>query len=143
MSKKLSPLEALEHIKTYARLDACNRCQYYKNGNCENHIGECMWKDEINIIETALKDCEMEHTLRIRLENANYELVRKQEKQDKILRIIKEKEVDVYFLKRMLIEWSSLYNTYGNDEKARKKYNEIHDKKLTKYEFDLLKEVLL
>ena len=58
MTKQLSPLEALDHIKTYARLDACKRCQYYQSGKCENNIGECIWKDELNIIETALKDYE-------------------------------------------------------------------------------------
>ena len=70
-----------------------------------------------------------------KLKNEHYDL-------KEILRIIKEKEVDIYFLKRMLIERSSLYNSYGNDEKARKNYNEIHDKKLTKQEFNLLKEWL-
>ena len=47
-------LEALDHIKTYSRLDVCRGCQYYKNGKCENNIGECMWKDDISIIEKDL-----------------------------------------------------------------------------------------
>ena len=70
--KQLSPIKALHHIRTYGRLEVCKRCQYYKNNICKNYIGECMWKDEIRIIEIAL----------IALE------------------IIKEKEVDIVELKR-------------------------------------------
>ena len=59
------------------------------------------WK-AYRIIENALKDYEMEHTLRIRLENINYELVREKqenEKKLKALEIIKNHKLLNYVLK--------------------------------------------
>ena len=49
-------------------------------------------KEDFDNIENALKDYEMEHTLRIRLENANYELVRKNQENEKKLEAIKDLE---------------------------------------------------
>lgn len=46
------------------------------------------WQKDYKLIETALKDYEMEHTLRIRLENINYELVREKQKNDKELKAL-------------------------------------------------------
>jgi len=75
MSKELTPLEAVEELKQ------------------NNKVGSHLFDDELlDIIEAALKDYEMEHTLRIRLENINYELVREKqvnEKKLKALEIIK------------------------------------------------------
>lgn len=88
---------------------------------------------EISIVATALKDYEMEHTLRIRLENANFELLREKqenEKKLKALEIIKKKEVNIFVL---------LHS--GN----LKIYNDIveDNRKLTQEKYDLLKKVLL
>lgn len=44
--------------------------------------------EKCDIIEKELKNGEMEHTLRVRLENINYELVRDKEKKDKTLDIL-------------------------------------------------------
>lgn len=87
---------------------------------------------EISIIATALKDYEMEHTLRIRLENAIYELVREKqenEKKLKALEIIKGKEVNVFLLLH---------------SRNLKIYNDIveDNRKLTQEKYDLLKEAL-
>ena len=49
-------------------------------------------KEDFDNIENALKDYEMEHALRIRLENANYELVRKNQENEKKLEAIKDLE---------------------------------------------------
>ena len=89
--------------------------------------------NDIKIIKKELKEYEMEHTLRIRLENINYELVREKqenEKKLKALEIIKIKKIDVYQL---------LENSINAEE-----YNHWYCyEKITKKEFDLLKEVLL
>ena len=64
-----------------------------------NLLAEGFWQDVLQdmlVIETALKEREMEHTLRIRLENINYDLVREKqenEKKLKALEIIKEYEL--------------------------------------------------
>ena len=82
------------------------------------------------IVETALKQGEMEHTLRNRLENVNYELVRDNQAYKKTLEIIKKKRVDVQLLK---------------DSKNLNDYNwcvHTKDRALTKEEYNLLKEML-
>ena len=115
MSKELTPLKALERLGLYELTDVKQFVKDYS-------------REEYKIIETALKQLEMEHTLRIRLENANYELVRKQEKQDEILKVIKEKKVDIL----LLISSGTLgfYNLH----------RPLGTKKLLGKEFDLLKE---
>lgn len=91
-------------------------------------------KEDLDIVFSALKDYEMEHTLRIRLEDINYELVRETQITEwklKALAIIKEKSVDVQLLK---------------DIKNVPNYNwcvHTKDRALTEEEFKLLKEVLL
>lgn len=60
------------------------------------------WKQDIAMIETALKNYEMEHALRIRLENINYELVREKEKNQKKLKaleIIREEPMFPVYVK--------------------------------------------
>ena len=87
---------------------------------------------EISIIATALKDYEMEHTLRIRLENAIYELLREKqenEKKLKALEIIKGKEVNVFVLLHSVN--LKIYNDIVED-----------NRKLTQEKYDLLKEAL-
>ena len=78
---------------------------------------------EIKRLEELEKEFEMEHTLRIRLENIVYE-------KSEVLRIIKEKRVNVNLLVRY---------------KTVKGYNDrmgCHQRHLTQAEFDLLKEWL-
>ena len=111
MSKELEALEKI--IDTY----------------CIDNIDK-----EISIIATALKDYEMEHTLRIRLENAIYELLREKqenEKKLKALEIIKEKGVNVGLLSRC-----SNAERYNKGMCYEPRY-------LTQEEYGLLKEVLL
>ena len=72
-------LEALERIKNHSSVSI----DYFYE-----HFGE-----DLDTIEKELKEYEMEHTLRVRLENINYELVReKQENENKLkaFEIIKE-----------------------------------------------------
>ena len=108
MNKELTPLEAAKELKDEVVAN------YYQDQN---------WFDErYEIIEKALKDYEMEHTLRVRLENINYELVREKQankKKLKALEIIKDKQWFDDFMK----------------EHLNRSY-------FTKEEFDLLKEVL-
>lgn len=120
-------------IKMSKELNALNKIAgitNYDGGKNLKALGNSH-KKEFSLLETALKDYEMEHTLRIRLENINYELVRekqKNEKELKALEIIKEKEVNV---KCIMSGWSlGKYNSY-----------QAHIS-LTQEEFDLLKEAL-
>ena len=78
-------------------------------------------ENELKRLEELQKEWEMEHTLRIRLENIVYE-------KSEVLRIIKEKRVDI----QLLI-----------DSKNLNEYNwcvHTKDRALTQQEFDLLKE---
>lgn len=118
MSKELSPSDAFIRIE--------HSSKRYKGR-----------KEDLDTIFTALKDYEMEHTLRIRLENINYELVREKQKNDKELKaleIIKEKQVDVYILlkTKSLDEYNEWYVGIQDDFIP-----------LTQEEYDLLKEILL
>lgn len=91
--------------------------------------------DELDIIEKALKDYEMERTLRIRLENINYYLVREKQENEKKLKalvIIKKKQVDVY--RFMTCKTLTTYNL---------NYIRLRKNELRKYEYNLLKEILL
>lgn len=47
-------------------------------------------KDSLDTIEKELKEGEMEHTLRVRLENINYELVREKQESEKKLKALNE-----------------------------------------------------
>ena len=118
MSKELTPLEAVKCLKEQFEICGIKNNPYLK------------------IIETALKDYEMEHTLRIRLENINYELVEEKqenEKKLKALEIIKEKRVDITFFDTY-IKW--------NWEKYQNRKLKCSEKELTKEEFDFLKEIM-
>ena len=95
-----------------------------------------MWHEDFATIETELKrleelekEWEMEHTLRIRLENITHE-------QSEILQIIKDKKVDVALLKGSCCyeQYCSLYITRWKDVK--------NIPLPTQAEFDLLKEWL-
>ena len=93
--------------------------------------------------ETALKEYEMEHTLRIRLENANYELVREKQENDKKLKaleIIKKKRLDVSFFMSRIEKNPEFYSTA---ESMNKSILKITTEPLTQEEFKLLKEILL
>ena len=121
MNKEITPLEALDKI-------------IYSYGYDKN----------IEIVSKALKDYEMEHTLRIRLENTNYELVREKQENDKkikALEIIDRKNVDINVLKNVikLDDNVEVYNDF-----MKKRYGvfiEDYEKHylLTKDEFDILK----
>ena len=108
-----------------------------KESEALNKIAYVYGYDEnIKIIETALKDYEMEHALRIRLENANYELVREKQKNQKKLKaleIIKNKQVDVRYLFqcKSLRQYNFIYEGTNQSELC-----------LTEEEYDLLKEML-
>lgn len=142
--KTISPLETY-YLLCRAYVDDLNRLEnkHIAKDYFYNRKYEVGFKDKetgkigyIADIETALKETEMEHTLRVRLENANYELVRKEqanEKQLKALEIIKNKRVNVDFLL---------------DCKTLEQYNysclqyELDRQCLTQEEYDLLKEVI-
>ena len=93
--------------------------------SCENHMGTIVYalqEDRFNLIEQALDEGE---------------------KTKEVLDIIIKKRVDINFLYRMLLEWGGLpYNTYGDDKKALKEYNECNEIKLTETEFNKIKECL-
>lgn len=96
----------------------------------------------IDDVEKALKDYEMEHTLRIRLENINYELVReKQENSKKLkaLEIIKDYQVDIALLLDCQCEEEYLNRVCNRYLAIQEK---LGYKRLGKEKFDLLKEVL-
>ena len=113
------------------------------------------WKQDVGYIENELKEYDMEHTLRIRLENINYELVREKQELEKAfvalskddekakkllsleieknraLEIIKNKGIDILALQHY--KNASQYNF-----SLRGKFSQLTEK-----EFNLLKEVLL
>ena len=74
MKNELTPLQALERLRPKTTYEP-----YYTR----NERRYCC-----DIIETALKDYEMEHTLRVRLENINYELVREKQENEKKLKAL-------------------------------------------------------
>ena len=116
MNKQLSLLEAFNLIK-------CNCNQNYPD-----------FKKQAKVVETVLERLE-EH------ENNCQELYYKEksEKQDEVLRIIKEKRVDVWLLQSVILN----NDKYENREFAL--YNELIEqerRQLTQAEFDLLKEWL-
>lgn len=111
MSKELKALEKLR--------------QNFKDGS---HLFD---NDLLDIIEKALKEYEMEYTLRIRLENANYELVREKQENDKKLKTL---EIIKKELMLEVKEDNGLYRliTYQSDNHL-----------IRKDQYELLKEVLL
>lgn len=106
----------------------CKKCPGWEECPARNG-DECVTAD----FQDLKKDLEMEHVLRVRLENINYELVREKQENDKKLKaveIIKEKEVNVFiFLHSGDLE---TYNDMVED-----------NRKLIQEEYELLKEVLL
>lgn len=115
----MNSLEALEKLK-------------------QNNIdGSHLFDGELlDIIETALKDYEMEHTLRIRLENINYDLVREKQENDKKLKALE-------IIKRCPTEITVLIDTYDDWEEYRNDFKKNERLIKTQTEFELLKEVLL
>lgn len=105
-------LEALERYGYH--------CNHYENGKEDYKTIET----ELKRLEELEKELEMEHTLRIRLENIVYE-------KSEVLRIIKEKYVDIHHL---LLHCNTV-EYYNKTIKGTKR-------KLTQAEFDLLKEML-
>ena len=101
-------------------------------------------KDDLDAVFTAIRNCETERSLRIRLENANYELVREKEENQKKLKafeIIKEKNVNV----AALMFWNTTYKYKG--KLSYQIYLDILEdcdlgEKLTQEEFDLLMKEL-
>ena len=89
-----------------------------------------LYCSNIKIIKTALKNYELEHALRIRLENINYELVREKEKNQKRLKafeIVVRKKVNM----QLLIESIDLDF-----------YNSHWFMRLCQEEYDIVKEAL-
>ena len=88
------------------------------------------------IVEKELKDYEMEHTLRIRLENINYELVREKQENEKKLKaldIIKK-----YNIRPSDLLYHTTYIAYLYNMTIITEGDEI----MSEEEYDLLKEVL-
>lgn len=122
-------------------LEATKRLKWGLDITQEERINLC------ECIEKELKSYEMEHALRIRLENINYKLVREKqenEKKFKALEIIKDKNVFVWgFIHRKDeikdFEWTyEYYKTHYGYFHSGYKFD-----LLTKKEYTLLKEVLL
>lgn len=59
-------------------LETLHRCSYL------------LRKNDLDTIEKELKEGEMEHNLRVRLENINYELVREKQESEKKLKALNE-----------------------------------------------------
>lgn len=82
---------------------------------------------DYDIIAQALKEYEMEHTLRVRLENINYELVREKQENEKKL--------------KALNEICALYGKWLGNEMSDFEFFTLLNEITTKY--DLSKEVSL
>ena len=142
-------------------LEAFDKVKKFKNDCCMFGSSDIEIDREIEIIETELKDYEMEHTLRIRLENINYELVRENaelkqmirnfneaigeptiitpsiEKKLKALKIIKDEfEID-FNDKKQTITLQSVEKPFTHIRFSLTREIKNKDK------YDLLKEVLL
>ena len=99
-------------------------------------------KDKLKRLEELEKEWEMEHTLRIRLENINYELVREKESNEKKLKaleIIKEYQVDVALLIDCQCEEEYLNRLCNRYLAIREK---LGYKRLGKEEYELLKDIV-
>lgn len=126
MSKELNDLQDLKSaFISHCRTLGCE----------DNYIKVCSSK--FNIIEAKLKNYELERALRIRFENANYELVRKKQDNKKkleALEIIKSKIASISFkyggIMGNVIELQIGYDTCYMHFNANDK------------NFDLLREVL-
>lgn len=106
----------------------------------------CPFKDLDS--DCPLKTFEMEHILRIRLENINYELVReKQDNKNKLtaFKIIKEKRVDIIAFIEDFVEGHDTYNEYyeNADEYHYYRKGDYETPLLTQNEFDSVKKELL
>lgn len=106
-------------------LKALEKLTNYKCSRMSEKI-ECK-----EIIEQELKEAEMEHTLRIRLENINHDLVEENKqlkKELEALEIIKKRKVNVNWLKNDLKDYNNTAALYGLP-------------RLTQEEYDLLKKI--
>lgn len=124
MSKELTPLEALDFIKTSP----------YRNWKGKVNTINFNFETEIKIIETALKRLETLEEDFMSLTETNMELVQEQarnQKKLKALEIINNKEVAVFFLNKSkdVNDYNNTLKTYGTNQE------------LTQEEYDLLKEV--
>lgn len=122
MNKELTPLEVLEKI--------------HDNWNCMNPNSNGCVDNDFKIIENALKTfdeymkiSEEEHEKLMILESKGIQ--EKSEKQEQVLKIIKEKWVDISRLE------------YAKKVEEYNEYNIYFKQELAQYEYDLLKEVLL
>ena len=147
MSKELTPLEALNEIKNIKTLSVPER---------KVVTFQEKYKEELDIIETALKEYEKLKkevneisdfglkAYRVELEKqinsnkkyrtTNKRLRVKNQKLYEILRIIKEKHVDCFKL-------IAIFRTSNNIEHYNQNYGS--NWQLTQEEYDLLKEVLI
>ena len=104
-------------------------------------------KEKLDTIETELKRLKKIETQRYLIINGargqNKKLIRAYEKQNEILRIIKEKDVDIHNFKEIIIKQDWTYEQYLDEEKdPNTSGHQFAYKLLTKKEFDLLKEWL-
>lgn len=122
MSKEL---EAWEKIK--------NITSSYEQGFHSQLKDDYVYEKEVAIIETALKDYERRLALA-----KEYKDINNVGKRLKAFEIIKEKDVDVVFVKRY-----KTVEEYNNAMDYISKNGGDFEEHLTQEEFDLLKEVLL
>lgn len=124
MNKELTSLEAFENTKNLI-LPVLEDDDW--------RITRCLFKDYLDIIETALKEQEEDKKLLNEQAKSNrylMEQIKQSQKKLKALEIIKEKNVSIVWLK-----WCP----------DRAEYNDLASKEeqLTQDEYNLLKEVLL
>ena len=123
MSKKLTPLEALEKIV---------------NDHCIDNEDE-----ELDIIETALKDYEKIKFEHSELRTYHYDLLKENERLHN-QKVKKLKALKI--IKRCPVEIIEILDTYSSWEEYRQDYRNRSERQgliQSKQEFDLLKEVLL
>ena len=129
MNKQLTPLEALKGAKRIVK-------EYWRMGLLAP-MYEADYNSCFPIIENALKEHEELAADCINMNYANGVLLEENKQLKEVLRIIKEKQVDV----EMLISCIGYY--LCDKERALFMYNSSGNRPLTQAEFDLLKEVLL
>lgn len=129
MSKELSPLEII-NIKLKDKNNKYDR----RVVNCNGEYLYLIKEEELDIIETALKDYE---NTKARLDDTQT-LVWEIKKKDDALAIIVNKDVDVALLKGILHADKSLHTASYYNSHFVATYRH-----LTQEEYDLLKEILL
>lgn len=127
MSKEL---EILEHLR--------KGVQYINQDESPAFISQ--YEEDLDKIENALIEYEMERTLRIRLENINYELVREKQENEKKIKAFEIIKENLIF---SLDESESNKSCLTIGVKVDKNHIVVIYQTFDKEKIDLLKEVLL